>query len=621
VGRKRRPAPATPPELTWSVLNDEATLALRRLQQNTLDSLVSDPPAGIGFMGKDWDGTNERAAFVAWLTPIMAEALRVLKPGAHGLVWALPRTSHWTAWALECAGFEVLDVVTHLFGSGFPKSLDAAKALDKAGGVKPTGRRKATLGLGPQWNALHTQLVMPPTTSAAGKRWQGWGTRLKPASEHWLLVRKPLSEGTVAANLTAWGVGAINVDACRVACEGGSPSARRRASPRASKQGQPGFVDSSPERYAEKRPGEALGRCPANLILDAEAGAMLDAQSGTLTSGTGAVKRATSDGHRGPTLGAESRPEGTEMLSYGDSGGASRFFYCSKPARREKEAGCDELEALGPERLTKRKRGSAGLVMKHASGKAKANPYAGTSGHGEVLDNTEVVSVEPVRQVNGSWENAGPKVVLRVDTGPSRPRVTAVCEPSRKAGSAASWNTFLFGKSETARSLAEGRFTTSTKTSWTTDSKTLSWLTRSLTNASTADASCATACGGNRVGSVAFSRALILTTTDGSQASLPGANGAASALRVTASAAFAGRRNIHPTIKPVRLMRYLVRMVTPPGGTVLDPFAGSGTTGVAAVLEGARFIGMELDARYTETARARIKHADGNASLAASTAP
>jgi site-specific DNA-methyltransferase (adenine-specific) len=387
--------------------------------------MVLDPPAGVEFMGKDWDGTNERDPFVAWLTPIMREAWRVLKPGAHGLVWALPRTSHWTAWALESAGFEVLDVITHLFGQGFPKSLDASKALDKAGGVRPVGRRKASLGMArnDQWNALHTQLVMPAATSKAAKRWKGWGTRLKPASEHWLLVRKPLSEGSVPANLTAWGVGAINVGASRVQYEEGGSLASNPSLRGSIAGGNGGHVFPTEKARRFSTPAKG-GRCPANLILDDVAGGLLDAQAAD----------------------------------------TSRFFYCSKPSRSEKEAGCSELEPWTPERLTKRKAGSAGLVMKHRNGKAKANPYAGTSG-------------------------------------------------------------------------AEAR------------------------------------------------------------------------------------RNHHPTVKAVRLMRYLARMVTPPGGTVLDPFAGSGSTGVAAVLEGFRFLGVELDARYAKIARARIEHALTDEVLKARTVP
>src|SRR5690349_5736918 len=110
---------------------------LKTLPDNSVESLVTDPPAGISFMGKSWDSDKGgRKQWITWMTEVMSECLRVMNPGAHGLVWALPRTSHWTATALEDAGFEVRDVVTHLFGSGFPKSLDVSKAIDKAAGAE-----------------------------------------------------------------------------------------------------------------------------------------------------------------------------------------------------------------------------------------------------------------------------------------------------------------------------------------------------------------------------------------------------------------------------------------------------------------------------------------------------
>ncbi len=113
----------------------DALEQLKLLGDNTIDALVTDPPAGIGFMGKEWDHhKGGRDEWIKWLRSIMEESLRVLKPGGHGLVWALPRTSHWTATALEDAGFEVRDCVYHVFGSGFPKSLNVGKAIDKLQG-------------------------------------------------------------------------------------------------------------------------------------------------------------------------------------------------------------------------------------------------------------------------------------------------------------------------------------------------------------------------------------------------------------------------------------------------------------------------------------------------------
>lgn len=122
---------------TFDLHNADCIETLKTLPADSIDALITDPPAGISFMGKAWDNDKGgRKQWIAWMTEVMTECLRVMKPGAHGLVWAIPRTAHWTGGALEDAGFEVRDVITHLFGSGFPKSLDISKAIDKAAGVK-----------------------------------------------------------------------------------------------------------------------------------------------------------------------------------------------------------------------------------------------------------------------------------------------------------------------------------------------------------------------------------------------------------------------------------------------------------------------------------------------------
>jgi DNA methylase len=378
---------------------------MEELADNSIDSLVTDPPAGISFMGKAWDGDKGgRLEWIAWLAGTMREALRVLKPGAHGFVWALPRTSHWTMMALEEAGFEVRDVVTHLYGTGFPKSLDVSKALDKAAGVKPIGSRKATLGTAnnPQWNALENQLIMPAATTDDAKAWVGWGTALKPAAEFWILVRKPISERSVAANVIKHGVGGINIDASRIEYLGDQPSQeewnRMGSSGAAGANGFAGqFSQGMKDAYAEGKIRVPSGRWPANLILShnpdcvqtgtrvipgdpeprqgggareggfydvgSESGdgkpvgpiygdvevpvyactpdcavAALDAQSGVLKSGDNAFVRATATGYSSDSFGTHYREEGSQVLTYGDVGFASRFFWVPKPAGSEKNA-------------------------------------------------------------------------------------------------------------------------------------------------------------------------------------------------------------------------------------------------------------------------------------------
>ena len=314
---------------------------LREIPDNFFDSLCCDPPAGISFMGKSWDGDKGgRDQWISWMAQVMKEALRTLKPGAHGLVWALPRTSHWTATALENAGFEIRDIVTHLFGTGFPKSLNISKAIDKAAGVEREvigesdryrDGKKRTKGA-PKGNMLGNNSngvsdITAPATEAA-KQWDGWGTALKPASEHWILVRKPLSEKTVAANVLKWGTGGINIDECRI-----------EASNRRSPLGADGMAHrTTGNSYGKHKPSKSdfqpdQGRFPANLVLSGDAPAMLDEQSG----GSNSSDRPRNNGDfKSPSKGYE---KAHTTYGYTYSGGASRFFYCPKASKSDRGEG------------------------------------------------------------------------------------------------------------------------------------------------------------------------------------------------------------------------------------------------------------------------------------------
>ena len=440
------------------IITGDCLEVLRGIDSCSIDACVTDPPAGIAFMGKAWDGSKGgRDQWISWLASVMAEVLRVLRPGGHAVVWALPRTSHWTGMALETAGFEVRDCLTHLFGSGFPKSLDVSKAIDKAAGAdrQQVGSytiggnagvsckdKGGTYGVGVGTAPPIDVAITAPSTEDA-KRWDGWGTALKPAAEMWWLCRKPLG-GTVAANVLEHGTGALNVDGCRVGHSDPLVTAERTA-PRYSgatmNGGKRGGVQSA---VASADPA---GRWPPNVLLthDPNCGAqcvdacpvrMLDEQSGDRP--VGSVPAVT--GARavlGGLAGYQSEPR-----SMGDSGGASRFFprfrYSPKPSTAEREAGLGDVARVDPSKVTGRKPGSNG----------QDNPRSGMRG-GE-------------------------------------------------------------------------------------------------------------------------------------------------------------RRNIHPTVKSIDLMRWLCRLITPPGGLVVDPFCGSGTTGMACKIEGFRFVGIEQSAQYADIAGRRI---------------
>jgi hypothetical protein len=276
---------------------------LKDIPNCSVDSIVTDPPAGIFFMGKDWDkDKGGRDAWISWMTEVAKECFRVLKPGGHALVWAIPRTSHWTGFAWEQAGWEPRDKIYHAFGTGFPKNHDISKAIDKAAGAERevVGKNKKSNAKGhitnySNWERTEEFDITAPATEAA-KQWQGWGTALKPAVEEWWLFRKPLSEKTIAENVLKWGTGGLNIDGCRIGTEGGTA------------KGNP------PKNESNGIYGDGInGACE---ILDIGKGRW--------------PAQLTHDGSE----------EIIELLS-----DASRFFYCAKANKRDRDEGCGELES------------------------------------------------------------------------------------------------------------------------------------------------------------------------------------------------------------------------------------------------------------------------------------
>lgn len=326
---------------------------LSAMEAESMDSLVTDPPAGISFMGKAWDDDKGgRDAWIAWLTEVMRECHRVLKPGAHGLVWALPRTSHWTATALENSGFEIRDVVTHLFGTGFPKSMDISKAIDKAAGAErvalapnPNARKSqedySLDGESGNFKASYGPITAPATEAA--KKWQGYGTALKPASEHWILIRKPLSEKTVAANVLKHGTGGINIDASRIG-DGSDKTPGGCNNSKGKGDTQVKFAIPTTESIAACY---STGRFPANLVLDEEAAAMLDEQSGIAAPKPG---RTGKRGGKGFGMFDDAKSAEAEGVWPADAGGgASRFFYVAKASKTDRNRKARDAREQAPD--------------------------------------------------------------------------------------------------------------------------------------------------------------------------------------------------------------------------------------------------------------------------------
>jgi DNA modification methylase len=409
---------------------------LPTIEANSIDSIVTDPPYGLSFMGKDWD-------YGVPGVEIWRECLRVLKPGGYLLSFAGTRTQHRMAVNIEDAGFEIRDMIFWTYASGFPKSLNIGKAVDKIQGnerevvgTQMLGGNAAqtTKEKGGTYASNTNSVGVKPievTLTKGTSEWEGWGTALKPALEPITVARKPLEKGlTVAENCLKWGVGGINIDGCRVSVDPTIDDMLRtvQRGKRESETWEKGSGFKNENNHLTGVPEK--GRFPANLIHD---GSQEVLELFPNSKSTNSIR------HNNKTIGGNGKYQGgvgMDTFGHADSGSAARFFYCAKASKQDRDEGCGELPL---------------------------------SDCGMMEDDNY-----PIKTGSGN-------------------------------------------------------------------------------------------------------------------------------LRETK------RHNNHPTVKPTNLMRYLCKLVTPPGGTILDPFMGSGSTGKAAALEGFRFIGIELESDYTEIAGRRIK--------------
>ena len=319
----------------------------------SVDAVVCDPPYGLSFMGKDWDHGVPGVAF--W-----SAALRVAKPGAHLLAFGGTRTFHRLAVAIEDAGWEIRDTVMWVYGSGFPKSHDVGKGIDKAAGAavekgaafNVVGGTSASNG-GSKFRSDHPDYSPYAPATDAARQWDGWGTALKPAWEPIIVARKPL-DGTVAANVLAHGTGALNIDGCRVGTTKDVPASVSRARGNALS----GSVDGSLRRQTGEEGGfnPNIGRWPANLIHDGSdevlAGFPQTTSVKTNFSKVGGFGQNTND------YGNDAPGWINNGASYADTGSAARFFYCAKASKADRDEGCEGMEEH--KRDTGRKEGNPG---------------------------------------------------------------------------------------------------------------------------------------------------------------------------------------------------------------------------------------------------------------------
>jgi len=540
---------------------------LAEMPDSSIDAIITDPPYGLSFMGKKWD-------YDVPGEDIWRECLRVLKPGGHLLAFAGTRTQHRMAVRIEDAGFEIRDMIAWVYGSGFPKSLDVSKAIDKAAGsqgsrgpMKRGGERLARLedgkrdGEGRWGNETGRDPYTYLPTTPEAQQWSGWGTALKPALEPITIARKPF-KGTVAANVLAHGTGGINVDGCRVAHGETLPKMSGKAILGGSSDGWDRPWKNDPEGLARRQSAadlaiekaNALGRWPANLIHDGSDEVMgLFPQTGISRGGNSQQINAGTGRYNWNTGTDKAVPDGVNP-GYGDSGSAARFFYCAKTSKRERNAGLDMLQCISI-------------------------------------------------QIRDQWGSEVHKVRLQVDMAQSRPRVTGGSDTTADT----EWSTVLFGNSTTGPFPMGCKCITRMATSSTTLLETLNYSARLSTSENIADVNCAMESSTSHVANVESASRWKLSFTSEREACLPGVGLVASQTQWTISDEDERPGNFHPTCKPITLMRYLCRLVTPPSGTVLDPFMGSGSTGIAAQAEGFDFVGIELDPDYFAIAEQRIK--------------
>jgi site-specific DNA-methyltransferase (adenine-specific) len=394
--------------MSWNIHHGDCREVMATLDAESVDAIVCDPPYGLSFMGKEWDsfkpgdiamrrnpamdavnagasrqGGRQRAcsdyqkrqrrdmlAFQEAMESVFLEALRVAKPGAHLLAFGGTRTYHRLACAIEDAGWEIRDCVMWVYGSGFPKSHDVSKAIDKAAGAergRKTVRSKSvsTCYAQDEWTRQHggTRLDAVPITDAS-REWQGWGTALKPAWEPIIVARKPLV-GTVAENVLTHGTGGINVDGCRVASSDQIAAVTGKATLCGTRDGYDRPWKHDPEALAARQEranaaiekANTLGRWPANLIHDGS-----DEVVGLfpVTGASKATPRNNGD--------FKSVAKGRDLphVTYGhdDNGGsAARFFYCAKASRADRNEGCDgipERRSVDDDWVSENRKGAAG---------------------------------------------------------------------------------------------------------------------------------------------------------------------------------------------------------------------------------------------------------------------
>lgn len=578
------------------IIHGDCLEVMKKMPDNSVDSIVTDPPYGISFMGKKWDYDVPKVE-------VWDEAMRVLKPGGHILVACGTRTQHRMAVNIEDAGFEIRDMIAWVYGSGFPKSLNIGKVMDKylkTGNASWNGTGDSSNGALGYSKLQHNQGYRPADysnkhqnkeeiTEDLAKKWEGWGTALKPAMELWTLARKPLSEKTVAENVLRWGTGGLNIDESRVGTDDVPINKLEEWS---------GFGQKERPKYAQTI---QQGRFPANLIHDGSdevVGMFPYSKSGAMK---GTYKNTIMQNNAGVRDGKE-----IHLKQEASSGSAARFMKACMVA--DDDFFMVELGLCG---LTLESQRDA-IILRGVRKEAERF----TNGVEQFLIGSKPMESFQKDIVSIIKTTTKQMTDLKTLSASLSKNITTFTQESEKTIKLLEgWNTedaksaknikrliafrneLLELIKDTAKTVVEKHYKSGEK-------KTGSDTTNTTENI------------GSRIKYTAkASKAERNRGLEGMEEkqTVGGGGGIGDYLSDVNSASGkfgsekAPAKNNHPTVKPISLMKYLIKLITPKSGTVLDPFVGSGSTAVAAKELGFQCVGIDREEEYCEIARKRLE--------------
>jgi len=605
---------------------------LADLPAGSVDTVITDPPYGLEFMGKDWDHGVPGEHY--W-----REVARVAKPGAMMLCFGGTRTFHRLACAIEDAGWEIRDCLMWLYGQGFPKSLDISKAIDRAAGaLSPEGIAFTVAGqTGKLLGTVPSRgYVQPAPATAAAAFWSGWGTSLKPAWEPIIVAMKPLS-GTFAQNALAHGVAGLHIDGARIATESFPATARRTKAHR--DENACGY--SGPWGVMERGWNGVAGRWPANLVLSHSEGCVCVGKK-RVKSGMGFTNETAEQRKR--AMFNASPPDGGITYASPDGTEEVEAWECSPdcPVRLldEQSGDCShERNGLRPLRRTKpsvthslglginNHVGPAGMAFGDSGGASRffmtcpsdvtcilcGMPY---NRHGETKGQSPCQSKSSVSVEHAANDGSTIQATIghTVHENVQLRHVEQIAHNAKSAANLCDSCATAFAHDLVATwpsgfsNAASGVIPASTQSSEN------SFQIRNL-------ASCAAILAGigtiptiqslsTLFGCVLPATVVFIKSVSGEKEAGDNDQGQVTRFLYSAKASPSerGQGNDHPTVKPLKLIEWLCRLTaTPTGGTVLDPFLGSGTTALACLNTGRRCIGIEREPSYFDIAVKRIE--------------